>query len=75
MGRLEILRQALLKKGTPQIDTEVCYGVPFEEITRLIRERNVQLVVMGSQGAALSESFFWAVSVTMSCVSRSHRYC
>ncbi|MBE0599291.1 MAG: universal stress protein [Desulfuromonadales bacterium] len=57
-GRLELLKQVLLKKGTPQIDTEVCYGVPFEEITRLIRERNAQLVVMGTQGRGFVRELF-----------------
>ncbi|MDZ7582927.1 MAG: universal stress protein [Deltaproteobacteria bacterium] len=37
---------------------EVCYGVPFKEITRLIRERDVQLVVMGTQGRGFFGEFF-----------------
>lgn len=49
-SRLENLKQALIKKGAPQVETEVCYGVPFQEITRLIRERDAQLAVMGTQG-------------------------
>ena len=57
-GRLENMRQTLLKKGSPQIDTELCYGVPFEEITRLIRERNTQLAVMGTQGRGFVGRFF-----------------
>ena len=68
--RLENMRQTLLKKGTPQIDTEVCYGVPFEEITRLIRERNVQLVVMGSQGRGFVGEFFLG-SVSHNVVRKS----
>jgi nucleotide-binding universal stress UspA family protein len=62
-GRLDNLKQALLKKGAPQIDTEVCYGIPFEEITRIVRERDVQMVVMGTQGRGFfGEVFLGSVS-------------
>lgn len=62
-GRLENLKQILLKKGNPQVDTEVCYGVTYEEITRLIRERNVQMAVMGTQGRGfIREIFLGSVS-------------
>lgn len=57
-GRLEELNQSLLKHGTPQVDTEVAYGVPYEEISRLIRERGVQLTVMGTQGRGFVGEFF-----------------
>ncbi|MCK8603691.1 universal stress protein [Desulfoferrobacter suflitae] len=58
LGRLENLKQSLLKKGAPQIDIELCYGVPFQEIARLILERNAQLVVMGTQGRGFIGEFF-----------------
>lgn len=62
-GRLDNLKQALLKKGAPEIDTEVCYGIPFEEVSRLVRERGVQLVVMGTQGRGFfGELFLGSVS-------------
>ncbi len=57
-GRLEDLKQRLLKKRASEIDVEVCYGTPFEEITRLIRERNAQLVVMGTQGRSFAGELF-----------------
>ncbi|MCL4471131.1 MAG: universal stress protein [Gammaproteobacteria bacterium] len=61
-GRLEEmktrLRKKLRKNGNAEVDIEVCYGSPFEEITRLIRERNVHLVVMGSQGRGFVEEVF-----------------
>ncbi len=57
-ARLDKLKNNLLKKGSIQVDTEVCYGTPYQEITRLIRERNVQLVVMGSQGRGFVGEFF-----------------
>lgn len=62
-GRLENLKQILLKQGNPQVETEVCSGVTYEEITRLIRERNVQMAVMGTQGRGfIREIFLGSVS-------------
>jgi nucleotide-binding universal stress UspA family protein len=61
--RLENLKQTLLEKGAHQVDIEVCFGVPYQEITRLIRERNAQLVVMGRQGRGfVGELFLGSVS-------------
>lgn len=61
--RLDNMKQALLKKGDPKIDIEVCYGRPFQEIARLILERDVQLVVMGTQGRGfVGEVFLGSVS-------------
>ncbi|MCC5808083.1 MAG: universal stress protein [Opitutales bacterium] len=57
-GRLDELKEILLKKGSPEIEVEVCYGRPFEEITRLVRVRNAQLVVMGTQGRSFAGEFF-----------------
>jgi nucleotide-binding universal stress UspA family protein len=57
-GRLKKLKQRLLAKGAASIDTEICYGVPFVEISRLVRERDVQLVVMGTQGRGFIGEFF-----------------
>jgi nucleotide-binding universal stress UspA family protein len=57
-GRLEKMREMLRKKGSAEIEIELCYGSPFVEITRLIRERNVHLVVMGSQGRGFIEEVF-----------------
>jgi len=48
--RLENLERALLNSGRPQVDVEIVFGVPHREIARLIRERDVQLTVMGTQG-------------------------
>lgn len=62
-GRLENLKQALLKTAKPEVDTEVCYGIPYEEIVRLVQERGVQLVVMGTQGRGfVGEIFLGSVS-------------
>jgi nucleotide-binding universal stress UspA family protein len=57
-ARLEKLKEALQKKGGAAIQIEVCYGSPFVEIDRLIRERNIHLVIMGSQGRGFVEEVF-----------------
>lgn len=49
-SRLDNLRKTLLLRGAPEIDIEICHGEPFVEITRLAREHNTHLVVMGTQG-------------------------
>ncbi len=62
-ARLERMRDALSKKGSVEIDIVLCYGSPLIEIQRLIRERNVHLVVMGSQGRGfVKEVFLGSVS-------------
>jgi nucleotide-binding universal stress UspA family protein len=48
--RLEALRQTLLEAGRAEVELEVCHGVPQREITRVTRERDVQLAVLGTQG-------------------------
>ena len=57
-ARLEGLKDMLQKNGNATIDIELCYGAPFVEIIRLIQERNVYLVVMGSQGRGFVEELF-----------------
>lgn len=48
--RLGYYIELLSKKSNAEIETEICYGLPYEEIIRLVSERNVQMVVMGTQG-------------------------
>ena len=69
-GRLEKLQQDLLTLGSPQIDIEICYGVPYQEVTRIIEERDVQLVVMGTQGRGFAGEFFLG-SVSLNVVRHS----
>lgn len=57
-ARLEKMKELLQKKGHADIAIELCYGSPFTEITRFIRERGVPLVVMGSQGRGFVEELF-----------------
>lgn len=61
--RLEYLKGLLSKKSDAEIETEICYGLPHEEITRLVLERNAQMVVMGTQGRGfMGEIFLGSVS-------------
>ena len=56
--RLEVLKQALLERATPKIELEILPGTPYQEITHLVRERNVQMVIMGTQGRSFVEEIF-----------------
>lgn len=49
-GRLEGLRDRLLRRGRPRVDVVIRHGVPHLEIAGLIQEHGVQLGVMGTQG-------------------------
>jgi len=57
-GRLEKMAEALRGRGGADIDIALCYGSPFAEITRAIRERKAHLVVMGSQGRGFVKELF-----------------
>lgn len=70
LERLKELKQTLLKKGTPAIDMEVLHGTPYEEIARLVRESNVQMVIMGTQGLGFVVEVFLG-SVSHNVVSHS----
>ena len=62
-ARLEELRQTLEGRGSTKVEIDLTYGFPFEEIIRMVRERDVRLVVMGSQGRGfLKELFLGSVS-------------
>ena len=56
--RLENLKSKLQKCGDTEIATLVRLGSPAIEIVNLVREMNVQLIVMGSQGRGLVEELF-----------------
>lgn len=56
--RLEKMKDAIRQKSNAEVDIEICYGSPFIEIHHLIHERNVQLVVMGSQGRGFVKELF-----------------
>jgi nucleotide-binding universal stress UspA family protein len=56
--RLERMKEILHTRGAADIRTELCYGSPFAEIIRVVREREVHLVVMGSQGRGFVKELF-----------------
>lgn len=58
MDRLENLKSKLQKYGDTEITTLVRLGSPAMEIINLVKELNVQLVVMGSQGRGFVEELF-----------------
>lgn len=61
--RLEELKAKLHRQGKAQVDVELCYGSPAAEIMRAVREKKIDLVVMGSQGRGyVKELFLGSVS-------------
>lgn len=62
-GRLQRMQDVLQEKSDAVVEIEILYGSPFVEIDRFIRERNVHMVVMGSQGRGfVPELFLGSVS-------------
>src|SRR5665647_76810 len=62
-ARLENMKKILQVKGNVAIEILLKYGSPSAEILKLVRELNVQLVVMGSQGRGyVKELFLGSVS-------------
>lgn len=62
-SRLEKLKEILEKKGTAKIAIEISTGAPVPEILRIVREKDVRLVLMGSQGRGfIKEVFLGSVS-------------
>lgn len=57
-AKLKQLRQRLLEKGAVEVRTLVKYGRPSAEILKYIKECEVTLVVMGSQGRGFIEEVF-----------------
>lgn len=57
-ARLEKLKARLSEKGDAEIHTQVVFGHPVQGILKVIREKNVHLVLMGSQGRGFVEEIF-----------------
>lgn len=56
--RLEELKVKLRGQGKAELDIELCYGSPAVEIMRVIREKKIDLAVMGSQGRSFVKELF-----------------
>ncbi|WP_027389596.1 universal stress protein [Chrysiogenes arsenatis] len=70
-SRLAHLKRLLLKNApTLQVHSEVCYGIPHEEICRSVQENGATMVVMGTQGRGFVREFFLG-SVSHSVVRNS----
>lgn len=56
--RLEKMKANLEEKGNVHVHIELVYGAPYTEIIRVIREKQVNLVLMGSQGRGFVKELF-----------------
>jgi nucleotide-binding universal stress UspA family protein len=56
--RLEMLKDALVKKGASEVDIALSYGLPFQEITKMAKSNLYSIIVMGSQGRGFAEEIF-----------------
>ena len=57
-SRLSSMSESLKKRQSPVIDIEVAYGSPYTEIMKMVQERDISLVVMGSQGRGFVQELF-----------------
>lgn len=71
-ARLADMKEKLLAEGVREVDTVLAYGNPSQEILSAVRDRNVQLVIMGSQGRGyVKEMFLGSVSHNIARMSES----
>ena len=62
-GRLKEMKKDLQEIADVEVDTVIFYGSPSRDILDAVEDRNVQLVVMGSQGRGyVKELFLGSVS-------------
>ena len=65
--RLENMKNTLMDCGNAEVDTIIRFGSPAVEILNLVKELNIQLVIMGSQGRGfVKELFLGSVSNNIS---------
>ncbi len=57
-ARLERMKARLMEKGAREVDIEIPYGSPVEEILAVARRPGVSLLVMGSQGRGFIRTVF-----------------
>jgi nucleotide-binding universal stress UspA family protein len=57
-ARLEELAERLRSLGADEIDIQVPYGSPAEDLLRISREKPYTLIVMGSQGRSFVKELF-----------------
>lgn len=63
LDQLEALKQELAKLNVHNIEIKVAYGSPAQELMKIIKEDDVSLVVMGSQGRGfIKEIYLGSVS-------------
>ncbi|WP_423188610.1 universal stress protein [Alkalibacterium sp. f15] len=56
--RLEDMKQVISSGGEVEVDTVIRFGSPSVEILKLVEERDIKLVVMGSQGRGFVKQLF-----------------
>ncbi len=57
-SRLQGMKKILQDKGCAEVEIVVKYGAPSVEILNLVKEKNIQLVIMGTQGRGYVNEFF-----------------
>lgn len=56
--RLQSMKNILLQKGNASVEIVIKYGSPAVEILNIVKENDVELVVMGTQGRGYVKEFF-----------------
>ena len=56
--RLEKMKIKLQELGSVEVDTVIRFGSPVVEILNIVKEKNIKLVVMGSQGRGFARELF-----------------
>lgn len=56
--RLQMLKDALVKKGADDVDILIPYGLPASEIIKTSKENSFSIIIMGSQGRGFTEEIF-----------------
>jgi nucleotide-binding universal stress UspA family protein len=57
-ARLQSMKNILMQKGNASVEIVIKYGSPAVEILNIVKENDVELVVMGTQGRGYVNEFF-----------------